>query len=431
MPWKSQSSMEDELKQFIETWLERRRSFAQLCREAGVSRKTGYKWLLRYKAQGQSGLVGQSTRPHGNGRSISQEATRLIMALRKKHPVWGPKKLRALMVGRVRPLPAASTIGEVLSRAGLINKPTRGRSSTVRFWPLGITVSRRPNQVWTADFKGWFLTQNGSRCDGLTVCDAFTRYILAAELVPQQTFKHTQRVFSRLFACYGLPERIRVDNGPPFGSPGPAGLSQLSVWWLSLDIAVEFTRLAKPQDNGSHERMHRTLKVETATPPAWTWSQQRNRLRRWRHTYNKQRPNEALKMQVPAGIYRASARQLQDVKPWRYPKHYHLRRVSTAGEIKWQCRPWFIGGAFANRYLGLVHASAEELEVYFQDQLLGKLYERQERRFEPRIRARRKPRGEQSGANGAPSAVQPRKPRREKALTGSPACTAVSPCNRR
>jgi transposase InsO family protein len=299
-----------------------------------------------------------------------------IELVRRRHRRWGPKKIRVELrrqYSRCR-LPARSTIGAALQRLGLVMRRARRRRGPVIH--TGATQRpARPNAVWTVDFKGWFYTRDGQRCDPLTVRDLYSRYGLAAQLVVQPCVRTVQGQFVRLFEQYGQPRSIRCDNGHPFGSTGPAGLSALSAWWVSLGIEVQFTRPGCPQDNGAHEQWHRELKAETARPPAATRRAQQWRTRRWLRHYNTLRPHEALGQRVPARLYRASRRAYHGASAPKYPKAWSLRRVRTNGQIRWQGRLRFVGEAFVGAMVGLHRHRKTIWRVYFHHVLLGELYD--------------------------------------------------------
>jgi len=264
--------------------------FVQLCKDFGISRKNGYKWLWRYRGFGVHGLMDLSRAPKSIPCRTDLEIETLIVSERRKHPTWGPKKLVVILdrVHHVERVPARSTVGEILKRNGLI-KARRRRPGAFKVERKDLTTGERSNEVWATDFKGWFDLGNGMRCDPLTITDQYSRYIIRLEAVRQATQRHTQAGFVRAFRAYGLPEIIRVDNGSPFASCGPGGLSKLSVWWLSLGIDVEFTRPGKPQDNGCHERMHRTMKAECCEPASANRAAQQRRFERWRVEFNRKR----------------------------------------------------------------------------------------------------------------------------------------------
>jgi transposase InsO family protein len=261
-----------------------------------------------------------------------------VVRERRRHGTWGPKKLQAVLVARyaVAAVPAASTIGNILKRHGL-TRQTRGRRPVSQPDRRTRTEATRPNAVWAADFQGWFRTRDGQRCDPLTISDLFSRYVVACRIVAGPRSDRVRPAFRQVFRRYGLPEVLRVDNGSPFGSRGVCGLSRLSAWWLQLGIRVEFIEPGHPEQNGVHERMHRTLQEETARPPAATPPAQQARFDRWRHAFNRERPHEAIGMQRPAQRYRRSARRYTDhPAPPQYPLHYEVRRVKRQGMIKWR-----------------------------------------------------------------------------------------------
>jgi transposase InsO family protein len=281
-------------------------------------------------------------------------------------------------------LPASSTIGAALHRLGLVQpRPWRRRGPVVRARSAG--RAQAVNEVWTVDFKGWFRALNGQRCEPLTVRDLRSRYGLLVQLLPDQKRYRVQSLFRRLFGCLGLPRRLRSDNGGPFASRGPAGLSSLSAWWISLGIAVEFTRPARPQDNGSHEQWHRVLKAETTRPAAATRAAQQTRTTRWLRHYNEARPHEALGQTVPAGHFRRSRRPYRGPRPPRYPATWAIRRVRSNGEIRWQGRRRFVGEAFVGHSLGLRRRRRGVWRVYFYHVLLGELHEQDAGSMRPAI----------------------------------------------
>lgn len=245
-------------------------SVAELCRQFGVSRKTGYKWLERYQQGGLEALGDRSRAPHHHPNEVAEEVEAAIVGLRREHMHWGPAKLRAWLTTREPAVawPAASTIGEILKRAGLTHARKKRRRTTPSTQPLAHATES--NRVWCADFKGWFWCGDGSRCDPFTLTDAFSRYLLRCQIVPETGEEHVRAILEAAMREYGLPNAIRTDNGPPFASCGIGGLSRLSVWWIRLGIRPERIQPGKPQQNGRHERMHLTLKQHTAQPPAAT-----------------------------------------------------------------------------------------------------------------------------------------------------------------
>jgi len=346
-------------------------SMAALCEEYGVSRKTGYKWLERYLAEGPGGLVGRSHAPHVVPWAITGAQAEAIVGLRRQHPSWGPKKLRAKLMALAaeQSWPALSTIGDLLRRQGLSRRRKRRRQATPTV--NGLSPAVGANDVWGIDFKGWFRTGDGARCDPLTATDAFSRYLLCCSATPPD-HDGCRIQFERLFREYGLPRVIRSDNGAPFASLGAGGLSRLSVWWVKLGITPERITPGKPQQNGRHERMHKTLKAETANPPATSLAAQQRRFDRFRAEFNHQRPHEALGQTLPAAHYTPSPRcypaRLEDPA---YPAEFELRRVRSNGELKWQGEMVFIGQALTSQVVGLSETHDGDAEVYFGPIRLG------------------------------------------------------------
>lgn len=281
-------------------------------------------------------------------------------------------RLRALHAGG--PVPAVRTITRWLGRWQLSRKRRRRPPKGPVMPRRKLTLGRRANAVWTVDFKGWWRTADRCRVEPLTVRDLYSRYVLAVGVLPDQQWERVQRVFLGLFRRYGLPRVIRVDNGGPFGSTGPAGLSRLSAWWVSVGLRVEFIRPAHPQDNGAHEQMHRELKGEAARPVSSTVRAQQRRLERWRRGYNQVRPHEALAQQPPSRKYRRSARRYsQRALRWQYAPGWAVRRVRSNGQIRWAGRLRFVGEAFVGYRVGLRGKATGVWHVYFHHILLGEL----------------------------------------------------------
>ena len=237
-----------------------------------------------------------------------------------------------------------------------------------------LTLARKPNQVWTIDFKGWFRTGDGTKLEPLTVRDLFSRYILGIELMPQQNMADTRLAMERLFRIYGLPQVIRADNGSPFGATGALGLTRLSAWWVRLGIRVEFIEPGRPGQNGSHEQMHRIYKAENLQPPAQTLRGHKQRTREWVREYNFARPHEGVGQEVPADYYRKSRRKMPGrLPPWKYPKGWASRLVKGNGLISWKGRSRFVGEAFEWQRVGLKPAAPGKWQVYFGPLLAGEL----------------------------------------------------------
>ncbi len=371
MPWREVSPM-DEKMGFIGALLAQEENMTELCERFGVSRKTGYKLRSRYLAQGAAGIAQRSRAPHVIGWAMSEAQARAIVGVRREHPSWGPKKLRANLQQRApeQSWPAPSTIGELLRRQGLSQPRKRRRRASPSTSPLRTAVTA--NDLWSIDFKGWFRTGDGARCDPLTVSDAFSRYLLCVQLVARPDYANCRSELERVFREYGLPRAIRSDNGAPFASVGAAGLSRLSVWWVKLGITPERIEPGQPQQNGRHERMHRTLKAQCASPPAATLEAQQRRFDAFRAEFNHQRPHEALGQTPPAQHYTPSARayptRLDDP---HYPAGFELRRVRSNGEIKWQGELVFIGEALIGEVIGLMETDDGDAGVFFGPVPLG------------------------------------------------------------
>jgi transposase InsO family protein len=386
MAWQDVAPMEERVRFVVEATREEK-GITALCREFGISRKTGYKWLARYRAWGLAGCHDRSRRPRASPTRIPAAVEALVRRERHRHRTWGPKKLQAVLATKygVAPVPAVSTIGNLLRRVGLTRK-TRRRRPVSQPDRTTRTAATHPNAVWAADFKGWFRTRDGQRCDPLTISDLASRYVLACRLVAGQRRDRVRPVFRQVFRRFGLPEVLRVDNGPPFGSRGVCGLSQLSAWWLALGIRVEFIEPGHPEQNGGHERMHRTLKAETTRPPAATPLAQQARFDRWRREFNAERPHEALGMQRPAERYRPSARRYTDhPAPFAYPRYYEVRRVKRQGIIRWRNRVWYVGEALQRMLVGLVEVDDTRHAVYFGELLVGYLDARTPGSLQPAV----------------------------------------------
>jgi len=371
-------------------------NFSQLCREYGISRKTGYKWLKRYGEGGSKALLERSRRPCTVGGQYAQYWKERLSRARRQRPRWGARKLWTLMkaahgANRVR-LPAASTLARWLRQMKLVNSNGRRRARRGPLLEAGaLTLPQAANEVWTVDFKGWFRTGDGQRQEPLTVRDLFSRYVLGIVLLDNQSDALVRRTMSPIFKRHGVPQVIRVDNGSPFGGKGSRGLSRLSLWWLKLGIRVEFTRPATPSENGAHEQMHRILKADTLNPPAASRRAQTRRLRVWISYYNTQRPHESLDQQTPQSFYntKGPARLMQSGFA-SHPAHWPTRRVRNRGHIKWQGRLRFVGRAFVGERVGLKELEPHVHEVYISDILIGVLHDLDQGGMRPVRLARRR-----------------------------------------
>src|SRR5438094_6919159 len=342
MPWRQVDAM-TERRQFIRDARQRLVTFTELCALYGISRVTGYKWLQRANASGLDVRQELSRRPHSCPHATPPMLQARLLEARRRHPTWGPRKLLALMrrqerrQGTAFAWPARSTVAELLRRNGL-SAPRRRRAR--RGHPgRPLTPMTAPNVIWTADYKGQFRLGDGSYCYPLTVQDGFSRYLLGCRALTGTTTVECRPVLERLFQEYGLPEILRTDNGVPFATGALGRLSQLSVWWIHLGIYPELIEPAHPEQNGRHERMHRTLKRATARPPQAHLAAQQRAFDRFRQRYNEERPHEALGDATPASCYAASPRPYRaTLEPLVYPGHYERRLVSRNGGVRWRNR---------------------------------------------------------------------------------------------
>lgn len=379
----------DQRVAFIADWLRGEWTMTELAARYGVSRKTGYKWTTRDAEAGGVGLLEQSRAPKVHGRAHASALRDQVLALRRRYPHWGPKKLRALLQAREPTLdwPAASTMGMWLAAAGLSAVRRRSRTLVPLTQPLATVTA--PNDLWTADFKGWFRTGDGTRCDPLTVIDAHSRFVLGCQITAP-TERGVRPWFERLFALYGMPRALRTDNGPPFAGHGPGRLTHLAVWWLKLGIQVERIAPGHPDQNGRHERFHRTLQQEATVTPAATPRAQQQRFDRLRREFNTVRPHEALGQQPPARLYRPSGRRYPStlVEPW-YDATHQVRRVRPNGQIKWQGQLVFVSEAMRREVVGLAETERGDWLVRFMHLELGRI-DRHTLRFTPSWHGRRR-----------------------------------------
>jgi transposase InsO family protein len=353
MPWRETSPMEQRLD-FVREYESELFTMTELAAQYGISRKTGYKWLERYDTDGAGGLQDRSRRPHGSPQATDPDLVEALVAQRRRHPRWGAKKLLAI-ASRRQPdaeWPCRSTVCTLLKQHGLVlPRQRRARSPHAPAGPLAPITA--VNEVWTTDFKGEFRTGDGRYCYPLTLRDGFSRFVLRCDGFLDRTTDATRRRFERAFRDYGLPERIRSDNGGPFASPGLGRLSQLNVWWMRLGILPERIAPGHPEQNGSHEQFHSVLKAETTRPPAPNCAAQQQRFRRFCREYNEERPHEALRDQPPASCYTPSPRPLPTrLPPLEYPGHMEVRLVSSNGCVSWASAPLFVATALAGEHVG-------------------------------------------------------------------------------
>lgn len=355
----------DRRVRFVTLYLSGEHSLAELARLFGISRKTAYKWLARYELEGWSGLQERSSAPHSNSRSPTDEIVARLLRCRMDHPLWGPRKLRLWLQSKEPSLelPASSTIGEILKRYGLSKPRKRKRRAPRSEQPFeGCTA---PNQVWCTDFKGHFKMGNGVRCHPFTLMDGASRYLLRCKGMSGPTLARTRRVFKTAFREFGLPDAVRSDNGTPFAGRGAGGLSRLSAWWVRLGIIPQRIAPGRPDQNGRHERMHRTLKAHTASPAKANLRQQQHAFDRFVLEYNEERPHESLDDVPPASVYRPSRRSFPEREPTiEYDEGLEVRKVVSTGRVRWRGHLLFVNSALGGEQI-VVRESGDGIFDFF------------------------------------------------------------------
>jgi putative transposase len=375
MPWRT-SNEEQQRGKFCEAALRQKGSFEQLCKSYGIRRQTGHKWLKRLKEEGNKGLKNRSRRPHRlRGVRRQQEWKARLVALKRQHWSWGPKKLRKVL-GKLydsRAIPSVASLGRWLAKEGLTRRQARRKPGPQQLRAQRLDP-RRCNEVWAIDFKGQFQTPKDRRTNyPLTVSDLKSRYLIGCDHLLRPDARSVIGHLRGYFKECGLPKAIRCDNGGPFGSNGALGLSKITAWITKIGIVVDFIDPGKPHQNGIHERIHRTFKAEAANPPAQSWSAQQQRGRKWQKHYNQQRPHESLGQRPPAEVYRKSRRKFQGERPLRYLGADFVRKVRLKGEISFKGRRRFIGEAFSAHPIGLYKIEPGRYEVRFANLVLGHL----------------------------------------------------------
>ena len=364
MPWKETSPM-NEKTQFIADFLREFDTIVELSRQYGISRKTAHKWIERYLRLGPGALEELPRKPFHSPNETDPEIVAAFLELRRRHPTWGGKKLLEI-VHRRHPrwdLPARATVQDILKRSGMV--PIRRWRRRIGHPGKPTSSILAPNDLWSADFKGQFKTGDGEYCFPLTVSDGFSRFLLGCQALHSTAVFSAKTVFTRLFEEYGLPVRIRTDNGVPFATNTLARLSSLSAWWVRLGILPEFIEPGKPQQNGRHERMHRTLKAETTKPPAGSMAAQQRRFNHFRLEFNRERPHEALDQRTPASVYSPSPRPMpRRFIPFEYPDRFETRYVNASGGIRWDSNWVQVSTVCSGEYVGLEEIDDGIWEVY-------------------------------------------------------------------
>jgi len=377
MPWKETGRVFERTR-FIEEYLSGCYSMAELSARYGVNRKTMYKWLGRHDEAGLAGLEDRSRAPRSCPHRTAERIEEQIIAYRKRFPHMGPKKIIARL-SELHPRmewPAPSTAGDILVRSGLVEHRIRRRPA---IHPIRVPVKpAMPNDVMTIDYKGQFRLGDRSYCYPLTIVDGFSRYILACDALPSTRYESTRKVLERVFRTYGLPRCILSDNGTPFASTGLGRLSRLSMWWARLGIGIERIEPGHPEQNGSHERMHKTLKAQTTRPPAGNPKGQQRKFDAFVDEFNQERPHESLGQRRPATIYVASPRPYPErLPPLEYPGNYETRRVTRNAMMKWKTKLIFVSHTLSGQVLGFEEIDDGIWSVYFGPVLLARFDERQ------------------------------------------------------
>jgi len=372
MPWKEADKMSLK-KEFILKSFNREQTFTELCREYGISTKTGYKWLQRFLEGGFPALKEQSRKPVSNSKETPEAISVELIRIKNLHKNWGASKILQVYKNN-HPgeyAPARSTVENIFERAGFIVKRKRKRNKTTERIQIRVNPIR-PNQVWTVDFKGWWYTKQREKCEPLTVRDEFSKFILDIRVLEKGDIPHVKQAFEALFVQYGLPEVIRSDNGVPFASAfNVFGLSKLAVWWMSLGIKLDRIDPGCPYQNGGHERMHRDMKTELEGQIDGNLNEHQRIFDKWREDFNTIRPHEALDMKTPSDVYVKSERvyEPEDVLIV-YGKGYKSRMVNDRGFLNYKGRRLFVGNPFAGYNVG-IKENKGGLEIWFDDFLIG------------------------------------------------------------
>ena len=380
MPWKARSAMEEK-QSFIMEWLAGDSTMKELCKAFGISRTLGYEYVGRYLAGGLAGLKELSRAPRRVWNKTSRPVEKFIVEIRRKHGRWGAQTIHDLMLGAIddRQLPAVTTIDHILQRYGMVKKRRRVRRIRETH---PIFEAHRPNEIWSADFKGEFLMGNGKYCYPLTIMDTYSRYVLAVVGMHRPTFEGTKAVFEALFERYGLPEQIHTDNGEPFASAmSLSRLTRLAVYFIEHEVVPVYSDRGHPEQNAEHERMHRDLKAAATYPPAFNLKWQQRNFDAFRHEHNDVRPHQSLDKHTPQELYNRSQRTYEAAVPqWQYPPGFLVRYVCRNGAIRWGAGKWItVSTTLIERNIGLEPIAEGKWRVYYRNVLLGYLDEEQMR----------------------------------------------------
>lgn len=371
MPWRNTSMFEQRKNFILAVQNPRRLTFSQLCQEYNISTKTGYKWLHRYQKNGEKGLTDLPRIPIHQPTKISLDVENCIISIRQEFKTWGPKKIRAEIIhnfGFLQP-PSEASIGKILIKHQL-SKPRILRRHVAQTAPLA--ECNAPNNVWMYDFKGWFITGNGSKCEPLTITDGYSRFLLACQHMHRKRTNDVWSVLEEVFCEYGLPDRLRSDNGPPFASLAVGRLSPLAIKLVKIGVVPEWIEPGCPQQNGRHERFHLTLKKETAMPSALTLNLQQEKFDQFQVYYNERRPHEALHQVTPSSIYVPSQRTWdRKFRSPEYSQEYEPRKVGRSGNISWRGSEFFLSEMLEGEYIGIKELDFGLMGIYYGPIFLG------------------------------------------------------------
>jgi putative transposase len=374
MPWRILSMMEERLKFVLEALDPKQKTtFINLCNNYNISPKTGYKWVNRFLNEGKKGLEDLPRTPLTSPTKISSEVEQCVISIKKHYSTWGPKKIQAEIQKYFSHLkiPSKGSIGNILSNNGLLS---------CRFYRRHVAMTNplseciHPNDIWMYDFKGWFLTADGTKCEPLTITDGFSRYLIECKHMARKRACDVWDILEMLFYEFGLPLKMRSDNGPPFASLSVGRLSALSIKLIKVGITPEWIEPGCPQQNGRHERFHLTLKNETAMPPALTLSLQQEKFDQFKNYYNNLRYHEALEQKTPSSVYKPSTRIWDGkFKKPEYSNEYEVRKIGTAGNINWKGSAFFISEMLKGEYVGIKEIQVGLMGVFYGPIMLGKV----------------------------------------------------------
>ena len=360
--------------EFVKKASRARANISSLCREYGISRQTGHKWLERYRAGGFDGLQELSRRPQHAPNATGEELILAIIEAREAHATWGPKKLEIVLKRRYgERTPSRATIARILDRFGRVQKRHKLRAKSVIESAPEIEA-KKSNEVWSVDFKGWWRNSKGERCEPLTVRDAYSRYVLLAQMLRGNKLELVQKEFVKLFKRHGIPRAIQCDNGTPFVAVrARGGLTRLSAWWVSLGIRVIRSRPGCPQDNGAHERMHRDLSQEVEAFPELSRQAAQRAMDCWRHVFNHERPHEALAGKVPADFYKSRPLKTLSVRKFEYPKDWRVAMVRKGGRLTINSVRLEVADSLSGQLVGLQPEQGLSFRLWFHDHDLGSI----------------------------------------------------------